>query len=74
VQATTYPGKRQLCAIVRQVLTANPTTCEAERKELIKRQHLTLGFLYDHREIPEAMDKVERAIARTTNRRSAHWT
>ena len=64
VERTNVPAFTQLCAIVRQVITENPDACEAELKELVKLRHVTLGYLYDPRQIPRAMDAVERVMHR----------
>ena len=60
----TYPRFRQLCAIVRQMITEHPTACAADLKDLIKRRHLRLGYRYNNQQIPLAMDAVERAMRR----------
>ena len=58
----TYPGFRQLCAIVRETLTHHPTATASDRKEAIKCRHVRLGLLYAPQQIPRAMDAVERAM------------
>ncbi len=59
-----YPSFRQLCAIVRHILTTYPNECEADLKERIKLRHVSLGYLYSNDQIPRAMDAVERAVGR----------
>ena len=61
---TTYPAFRQLCAIVREMITAHPMAAAADLKDLIKRRHVRLGYRYDYQQIPRAMDAVERAMRR----------
>ncbi len=64
VRRTTSPSFRQLCAIVRAVITQHPTDAEADLKEAIKQRHVALGYLYSNDQIPRAMDAVEQAMGR----------
>jgi hypothetical protein len=60
------PSFRQLCAIVRQVITTHPTDTATDLKDRIKCQHVTLGYRYNTRQIPRALDAVERTMGRDT--------
>jgi hypothetical protein len=63
-KAKAPPSFRQLCLIVREVITRHPTDGEADLKEAIKLRCLQLGYRYNNQQIPRAMDAVERAMHR----------
>ena len=64
VVRTKLPPFRQLCAIVRAIMTAHTTESEADLKERIKQRHVALGFRYSNLQIPRAMDAVDVALKR----------
>jgi hypothetical protein len=54
---------RQLCAIARSVIDADPAIDDFEWRECIKQRLVDLGFAYPRpHEIGNAMDAVERAV------------